>query len=361
MNLKNKKYHIWNKSYTKEEYKEKIKEWDLSSYSVFLRAKAKFKEIYETTPRKFATTKSSFDVTGEDIKNAKNCKNCFSTRQGVENCKFIFLCGLLLKDSYDANFGGDQSELFYESSGGMQSQRVFFSRAGYSSKDIQYSERLTNCFDCFGCVNLMNKRYCIFNKQYTEDEYKVLVPKIIQHMMDMPYVDKKGRVYKYGEFFPVEHSLWSYNESWAHKYFRLKKEEALGKGFNWQDEINSGRVVDIKAIDLPDRISDVSDDIIGKVILCEHHNTTQIGCNHQCNKFFKILPYELSFLRKMNLSLPRLCPNCRNYERTDFMYSPKLWHRKCMKPGCQNEFETVYGPDYKGIIYCDACYKAEFL
>ena len=35
-----------------------------------------------------------------------------------------------------------------------------------------------NCTDCFGCVNLRNKSYCIFNEQLTKDEYKNRLAKI---------------------------------------------------------------------------------------------------------------------------------------------------------------------------------------
>lgn len=41
------------------------------------------------------------------------------------------------------------------------------------------------CFatkNSFGCFGLQNKSYCILNKQYTKEEYEVLVPKIIEHM-----------------------------------------------------------------------------------------------------------------------------------------------------------------------------------
>ena len=49
-------------------------------------------------------------------------------------------------------------------------------------------------------VKLKQKKYCILNKQYTKEEYEKLVPKIKKHMNEMPYIDKKGRIYKYGEF-----------------------------------------------------------------------------------------------------------------------------------------------------------------
>ena len=62
---------------------------------------------------------------------------------------------------------------------------------------------------------MRNNSYCILNKQYTKEEYEALVSKIIEQMNTMPYVDKNGVTYKYGEFFPIELSPFGYNETVA--------------------------------------------------------------------------------------------------------------------------------------------------
>ena len=74
---------------------------------------------------------------------------------------------------------------------------------------------------------------------------------------------------------------------------------------------------------------------------------------------FRILPEDLKFYRRMNLPLPRLCPNCRHYQRLKQRNPLKLWHRKCMKEGCTNEFETSYAPNRPEIVYCEKCYQQE--
>ena len=81
----------------------------------------------------------------------------------------------------------------------------------------------------------------------------------------------------------------------------------------------------------------------------------------------------------MNLPLPRLCPNCRHYQRIKQRNPLKLWKRQCQCAGqksengiyqntikhshenqpCPNEFETSYSPDRKEIVYCEKCYQAE--
>jgi hypothetical protein len=201
-------------------------------------------------------------------------------------------------------------------------------------------------------------------------------------------VDKKGRVYKYGEFFPPELSPFAYNETIAQEYFPLTKEQALAQGYAWKDPEERNIHPDIRTEDLPDHIKDVKDDILGKIIQCGHSQikedgTLEMGCNEQCTTAFKIIPQELQFYRRMNLPLPRLCPNCRHYQRLKQRNPLKLWHRKCMCQGkygtnnlqlttynntvthfhgdqpCPNEFETSYAPDRPEIVYCEECYNAE--
>ena len=377
VNIRNQKYCIFNEKYTKDEFEKEIKKFDLGSHKTIKMLEEKFWDFYYKIPRRFALVINSVGVTGDDLENTKNCQSCFATRMGVENCKFIFMAGLLLKDSYDVSMSGGNTELYYENSGGMHSQRCLFSRACYDSKDIEYSNKVYNCSNCFGCSNLKNKKYCILNKQYTKDEYETLVSKIKKHMIDVSYVDKKSRVYKYGEHFPSDFSLFAYNETWAHKYFPLTKEEALEKGFKWYEEKERNYKITMRTSEIPDNIKNVSDLILNEVIECEHKGE----CNEQCTKAFRILPNELSFLKQVGLALPRLCPNCRYRQRTIKKNPPKLWHRKCMCAGeksengvytntvkhlhgngpCQNEFETAISPERKEIVYCEKCYQAEFI
>jgi hypothetical protein len=262
------------------------------------------------------------------------------------------------KDCYDVN-GGLNNELIYENSLAADGNYFtkFFSHCK-GNKNCDFLHLCINCSDCFGCVSLNSKQYCILNKQYTKEAYEELVPKIIQHMSDMPYIDSKGRVYKYGEFFPSELSPFCYNETIAQEYFPLTKEQALEQGYKWKDKEERNYNIDIHGDAIPDSIKDIPDtDILNKVIECNHKGT----CNQQCTEAFKIIPEELSFYRRMNLPLPRLCPNCRHYERLSQRNPMKLWHRSCMKEGCTNEFETSYSPKRPEIVYCERCYQSEVI
>ena len=102
---------------------------------------------------------------------------------------------------------------------GVTDSRCFLSAIIWYSNDIWYSYMLNNCRNCFGCVEMNGKQYCILNKQYTKEEYENLVPKIIEQMKEMPYLDKQGRSYSFGEFFPPEISPFAYNETCAQDLF----------------------------------------------------------------------------------------------------------------------------------------------
>ncbi len=75
------------------------------------------------------------------------CKNCIDSLS-VQNCDFCYDC-IYCRYCYECFFCQD-------------------------SKNCSNSWFLKNCIackDCFMCVNLNQKQYCIFNKQYSKDEY----------------------------------------------------------------------------------------------------------------------------------------------------------------------------------------------
>ena len=104
-----------------------------------------------------------------------------------------------------------------------------------------------------------------------------------------------------------------------------------------------------------DDINNVEKDIVNEILECKHKE----NCGHECVGAFRIIDPEFDFCKRMGLPIPRLCPNCRHYERLNQRNSIKLFKRKCMKEGCVNEFETSYSPDSPEIVYCEKCYQQE--
>ena len=180
--LRNKKYHIFNKPYSKEEYFKKLKKFDLGSFSNLEKIKQKFKEYKLTFPNKYAFILNSVNVSGNNIRNSKNCENCFELARGVEDSKYI-IYAQYLRNSYDLYNAGTNTELCYElTSAVVNINRVKFSYSVLDSTNIEYCNLIQNSNFIFGSIGLRKKQYCILNKQYTKEEYEKLVPKIIKHM-----------------------------------------------------------------------------------------------------------------------------------------------------------------------------------
>jgi len=225
--------------------------------------------------------------------------------------------------------------------------------------NIEYSYHVTSANkNLFGCIGMKNKDYCILNKQYTKEEYEVMIEKIKKHMNDMPYIDARGRVYKYGEFFPTEISLFAYNETFAQSYFPMTKDEAITKGFKWKDRVENVYTITKKASELPDNIDDIDDSILKEVIECEISK-----------KAFRITISELQFYKMMRIPIPRLHSDERHKRRLEKQNPLHFWQRKCMcdksehghENKCLNEFKTSYAPDRPEIVYCESCYQKEVI
>ena len=347
VNLQNKRYCILNEQYTKEQYEEKIKELNIGSFSFVENFKKEFWDFALKFPRKYANIINCVDSTGDDLKNCKNMRNSFNIYDS-ENIKYGYRC-IKIKDGMDVcHFLGESVyEHGFGGSNGVQNVK-FIITSGSLSSNLEYCDTCPVSHNLLACIGLKNKQYCILNKQYTKEEYFEMVEKIKKHMNDMPYIDTKGRVYKYGEFFPTELCPFGYNEAVINDHFPLSKEEIIERGYKYKEKVDNKYTITLKAKDIPDDIKDIDDSILNGVIECE-----------KSGRAFKITPFELQFYRRMNIPIPHLHPDERYKERMKLRNPMVLHHRTCMKEGCTNEFETTYAPDRSEIIYCKECYQKE--
>jgi hypothetical protein len=376
INLRNQQYCIFNEKFSKDDYQNKIAEFKLDSYAVVQDMKNKVTEFWLKFPNKYMYGLKNLDSSGDYIFNSKNVKNSFIVI-GSEYCKYcMWLIVKGNKDCYDFTQYGENCQLVYESLVcGININNIIGCKTVLESRNVAYSMFCySNNSNLFGCFGLRNKQYCILNKQYSKEEYEALAPNIIKHMSEVPYRDRMGRTYNYGDFFPTELSPFSYNETSAQEFFPMKKQDAETSGFSWKDLKDKNYKVTIKSQNLPDSILNVKEDIVSQIIECAHAGE----CDEQCATAFRIIPQELHFYKSQNLPLPRLCPNCRHYDRVKNRNPVKLWPRQCMcgstsspqaikntakhfhgdKP-CTNEFDTSYAPERPEIVYCEQCYQQE--
>ncbi len=336
-NLRNKSYHIFNQPYAREEYQKIMSNFNKKSYSALENLKEEFKEKSKNAIVKFANLVNSPKCTGDDLFNCKNVKESFDV-SNAENSKH--LCDVLdAKECYDLDFSLYKPSFDIELISTLNLGNSGFSSASHYSNDIWYSDKCNNSAELFGCIGLNKKKYCILNKQYSKEQYFALKNRIIEHMK---------KTDEWGKFFPIGTSNFGYNETVAQEYFPLTKEECEKQSLPWWDKITStsGKETINREL-LADNINDVTEEIVKEVLACA------------CGGNYKIVPYELNLYKKLSMPLPRECPNCRHNRRNLTAGIRKLWHRKCAKNGCENEFETSYAPDRPEIVYCEKCYQQE--
>jgi hypothetical protein len=339
-------YCIENKQYTKEEF-EKKKAEILSSYENIEKAKENYKKLREKALVKYATATKCNNVAGDYIFNCHDGVNLFDFRN-TKNCSYL-ADGEDATDCQDCNNLYFKPERLYNIMGILQGNNCIVGVFVMYCNETHYSDSCYNCVNCFGCAGLNKKNYFILNKQYTKEEYEKIKGQIVAQL-------KKDEIY--GDFFPPSLSPFGYNETLAQDYFPLTKEEAIKKGFNWQDKTTGtyGKET-IKEKDMPKTIEEVTEDILEEILICKN-----------CKKNFRITQGELDFYKRMHLPLPHKDFECRHQERMAKRNPRKLWHRSCMcnktnhlhgAEKCETEFETSYSPDRPEIVYCEACYNQE--
>ena len=361
VNLRNTQYCVLNKRFSKKEYEETLWSLRLNTASGVEAFRAKFDKFIATQPNKYAEITNAHGSSGNYINDAKNCHECFHCYD-AEDCAYAEHVWRNAKECMDVSTAGRNASMVYNSiNNGIDVANNICCVQGWSSTFLEYSFNCFNSNHCLGVAGLRKKEYCILNKQYSKEEYKSLRAKIVSQM------ETKSA---YGEFFPSQMSPFGYNETSAQEQFPLSKEDALSKGFKWEDHPRGtfGKETVVWK-DAPDSIDDIGNlNVSKRIFVCT-----------KCKKNYRIIPAELDFYKRMHIPLPRQCPDCRHARRFSARGPNRLWKRVCQCGGtsssnniyqntathphgnqpCSTEFETSYAPERPEIVYCEQCYNAE--
>lgn len=331
-NLRDKRYYIDNKEATKEEFEKEMKA--LESRKHLQEVRESFNDWKMRFPQSHQHGRNNINASGDYLTNCINAQHCFDS-ENLTDCFHVYQAYAPLQHCMDVQEAGDSSHLYQVAFTSSDCHNLYWcclSPAGNLS-DSFYSMYCENSHHLFGCIGIRNREYCIFNKQYTKDEYNKLVPEIIAHM------ESTG---EWGEFLPTAHSPFHYNHTLAQNYYPLTEEQALKRAYKWRKMPENPE--QLQGPELPDSITDVD-----KSILKEHWQ-----CD-TCNELYQITPEELKMHTNMNVPLSARCPFCRNERRLDMRTQRKIWDRYCLE--CQIKITTTYPPTGPEKVYCRECYE----
>lgn len=329
-NLKNKKFCFLNEQLSEEEYRKRMAEIDLSDSRVVDQWRKKIGKMFESTYRRAAHVIRSEAAIGDDIEDCRDVSGV--TVRKSERAYYCFGIGSLGRDIMRLSYGGEV-ERCYECADALSSFNNLFCISTNNCINVEYSELLANCENCFGCIGLKFKKFCIFNRQYTEEEYWPLLDAIKTAMLE------RG---EYGEFFSYSASPFAYNLSHSGMMFPLGKEEVEPLGGRWYDWPAAPDAEDVSVI--PERLADVTDDIVKKRFRCP-----------ETGRAFFFIPREIAMHRELNVALPRVHPIVGRIRRTAIAMPPRLYERTCSS--CGIAVQTRIPPTVTSPVLCQSCYE----
>ena len=129
-----------------------------------------FKELLQTVPLKNLNVVNG--VNSDFCNNFTDPKNCYLifNGNGAEDCMYGNGLGDCT-DCVDVSHVG-KCERCYESFWLTNCTNTIFSVQCEGSFNLMFSKNCVGCNDCFGCVGLRKKSYCVFNEQLTKEGYE---------------------------------------------------------------------------------------------------------------------------------------------------------------------------------------------
>lgn len=260
-NKRNAKYLWFNEQLSQSEWEQRRAEVDLGSRQTLDDMLARFRMMMEKEavwPENFNELTEA--CTGEFLTKSEDCKECFFVKDSKHNFWLSYGLGICEGNAYLAG-AGESTNNFY-SHAPFKSSGCKYVHSCYACQNLEYCMQCYNCEDCFGCVGLIRKRFCIFNKQYSEEDYWATLDQIKCRMLE------RG---EYGDFFPAHFSP-SYFFASPALAFLVDNEEAKKLGVALYDldsegaRGNSDPAAPVKAIsELPDHIKDIASEVWGGV------------------------------------------------------------------------------------------------
>ena len=330
INLVNQSYCIDNKQYTKDEYQKLIQNI----------------KPHDKPEKQKVIWCDQTECENSYGNNYTWCKDC-SFSNALTNCENTKYSRDIpdMKNVYDGRW--IMSDYWLETWASGYTHHCLFVLVVLDSNDCLYSQFCDNCNNIFWCIWLKDKSYCIYNKQYSKEEYNEIVPQIIAQMIHNK---------QWWEFLDPQLSYFGYNESASMEYYPLSKDEALKLWYKRSDYEAPFPKVEkfVPWNKLPTQwckiIKEKKPDILKKIldyaVVCE-----------VSKKPFRITKQEIDFYVKHNIPLPTKHPDIRHLERTKRKDPTTMNLVHCDE--CGEEILSVHIPwEWKRVL-CEKCFYKE--
>jgi hypothetical protein len=221
------------------------------------------------------------ECSGIYIVNSRNLLQCYHA-SGSEDCGYL----LVGNDSRDCWRGyGVRSELCYQA-GPIHTTGLVYASRVWGGENNVYSHLLYNCSNCFGCIGLVRKSYCVLNRQYKREEYFEIVPRIIAQM------SANG---EWGEFLSPKYAPLYYEESLGPDLIESVSDAELSRrGYCTRPAVQQGAVGEIDSSSLPEHIDQVDvGELAGRSV-----------AGAASGQAFRYQRKELEFYKKHRIALP---------------------------------------------------------
>ena len=338
-NKRHRKFLFYDEQLTETEWKERMSRIDLSDFDTFHTFESDFFKLMDKEaiwPENF--NEQCENVNGEYLNKCVNAERAWFS-DGAKNIRWAIWDNFTTDD---AAMGCDPGSTHcYGNPASVNSSNCRFCYFATRSQDCEYCFEVYDCEQCFGCVGLRRKKFCILNKQYTEEEYYEKLDELKSAMLD------RG---EYGEIFPQRFALTPFQHSAFQSVFEGTPEIKEQIGVSDFDASLNGAYGDWQGREMheinemPKKIDEVGDEWIGKPVI-----------DHSINRPFAINGSELAFYRKMRLPLRRghFVPRIE-----EMLFSLSMFEQirvPCGKCGIEvTASKNVAYPERK--IYCRACY-----
>ncbi|MFH1405333.1 MAG: hypothetical protein ABIH21_04535 [Patescibacteria group bacterium] len=342
-NKRNAKFLLFNEQLSEQVWRDKVAAIDLGSRKTLEEYKERF---YNEIMQDKAVWPENFNVqcddcTGEYLIRCHDLKDVWMAEDSSTAC-YSFA---LFEKSENVMFSaGVVAQNVYGCFGPLPAANCKFGFCTNRCDDCEYCMTCYDCTHCFGCIGLRKKRFHIFNKEYSEQEYWQKVDELKCAMLD------RG---EYGQFFPMSMGPGYFPEAGAPIYYAAEPDEgkilgALDFEPSSYDAYGEKLTENVEALDpetVPDNIKDINPD--------EWANKP-INDPVQGRKFTYYKP-ELEMYKKMGIAASNKHFIRRVLELYSQLNCGRMIDVKCEQ--CSKELKTAFNrafPNKK--VYCHECY-----